>query len=277
MVPLDSLTIVGFGLIGASLARAVRARAPEITLRAIDVAAVAEQPEAISAVDTFAPIDDQALCRELVASSTLTVLAGPVGVIVEQLPKMLGVAQTLTDCGSTKREIVARARTVAGSNRFVPGHPMAGKTRSGFAAASADLFEGLPWILCPEDCDADALTLVRNLVTFVGATAVEMSVAKHDAAVALTSHLPKLLAGLLVRRCRAIGAEPARGPAFYGATRVADGDVGIWNDIMASNADQIAEAAAQLSQELSRVAADLRRGDTGLALSILDEARRLKD
>jgi prephenate dehydrogenase len=277
LAPLDSLTIVGFGLIGASLARAVRARAPEVTLRAIDVPAVARQSEASAWVDVFAATDDPTLCRELIASSTLTVLAGPVRVIVEHLPDVLRVARTVTDCGSTKRAIATKAQSTGNGGRFVPGHPMAGKTRSGFAAASADLFKDETWILCPDGADADAVSLVRDFVTFVGAHVVEMSVAKHDSSVALTSHLPKLLAALLVRRCRAINAEAARGPAFRSATRVADGDVGIWSDIFVSNADELAVAAQHLSDELDHLATELRRGDTALALSILDEARRSKD
>jgi prephenate dehydrogenase len=93
----------------------------------------------------------------------------------------------------------------------------------------------------------------------------------------LTSHLPKLLAGLLVSLCHEAGAEAARGPSFHSATRVAGGDGGIWSDILASNADEVANVAARLARDLSRIAQELQRGDTSGALSVLEHARRLRD
>lgn len=274
-LPVESVTIVGFGLIGASLAAALKERASQIVVNAIDLPSVAADPEARSRVDALVSLESEARCRELVAASDLTVLASPVRSIEAQLQVFLPHARIVTDCGSTKRSIVASVRGHHASH-FVPGHPMAGKTVGGFAAASGELFAGRPWILCPEGCSSDALERVRAVVRFVDAEPAEMSAADHDRAVALTSHLPKVLAGLLVQQCHALGAESARGPAFLGATRVASGDVGIWRDILETNADQVAVAAERLSRELGQLSESLGRGDLGPTLELLETARRLK-
>lgn len=274
-LPVESVTIVGFGLIGASLAAALKERASQIVVNAIDLPRVAADPEARSRVDALVSLESEARCRELVAGSDLTVLASPVRIIEEQLQVFLPHARIVTDCGSTKRSIVASLRGRDASH-FVPGHPMAGKTVGGFAAASGELFAGRPWILCPEGCSPEALERVRAVVRFVDAEPAEMSAEDHDRAVALTSHLPKLLAGLLVRQCHTLGAESARGPAFLGATRVASGDVGIWRDILETNADQVAVAAERLSRELAQLSESLGRGDLEPTLELLEAARRLK-
>jgi prephenate dehydrogenase len=163
----DSVTVVGFGLIGASLAAALGEKAPGVRVSAIDLPEVATLPDARRRVSTLASSEDEELCRQLVAESTITVLAGPVGIILSELPGYLALAQVLTDCGSTKRQIAASVDASPRRGRFVPGHPMAGKTERGFQAAEAKLFEGKPWIYCPEGCDHDAVTAVLELTRCV--------------------------------------------------------------------------------------------------------------
>ncbi len=272
----DSVAIVGFGLIGASLAAALRTRAPGVRITAIDLPHVASSPEARARVDELVSVDDTEQCQRLVQQSGITVLAGPVGVILSQLPQYLPASRVLTDCGSTKRHIAARAESMSRRGRFVPGHPMAGKTQRGFHAADAELFAGQPWILCPEHSDEDAVQVVNTLATMVGAQPVTMTAASHDAAVALTSHVPKLLAAVLVKLCHEADARAARGPAFERATRVADGDVGIWRDILATNADEVAAAAARLSNELSQLSAALAAGDIQRVMDLLERSGELK-
>jgi prephenate dehydrogenase len=272
----DSVAIVGFGLIGASLAAALRRNVPGIRLLAVDVSAVVRDPLARERVDELVSIDDTSAWQAIVASTALTVLAGPVSTIERQLPDMLAIANVLTDCGSTKRRIAGVARDQPRREQFVPGHPMAGKTESGWAAASADLFTGKPWIVCPDGCGSAALQTVHSMVRAVGAEPVEMAAERHDEAVALTSHLPKLLAAVLVQLCHEAGAEPARGPAFHRATRVAQGDVGIWRDIFASNADAVARSIDRLREELGGLADALRADDIEVTMEALERARRIK-
>lgn len=275
--PLESITIIGYGLIGASLGLAIKQRDPSVVVRAVDTEAVVARPDLAQLADEVIAVQDAPLLRASLAASDLTVLAGPVQVVAQQLPEVLRHAQMVTDCGSTKRSIDHAVQNAAQRARFVPGHPMAGKTRGGYAAASPDLFEGKTWILCPEAAAPDAVERVRSLVRFVGAEPVEMSVQRHDAAVALTSHLPRLLAGLLVNMCHEANAEPARGPSFHSATRVASGDTNIWSDIFNSNADELAAVAAKLGRDLTRLAGELEKGNTEGALAVLHAARRLRD
>jgi prephenate dehydrogenase len=275
--PIESITIIGYGLIGASLGLALKQRDPNVTVRAVDMPGVIARPELATLADEVVSVEDAVMFREAIAASELTVLASPVHVVERQLPEVLRHARLVTDCGSTKRGIDAAAYSSSQRPRFVPGHPMAGKTRGGYGAASGDLFEARTWILCPEAAAPDAVATVRSVVRFVGAEPVEMSVQRHDAAVALTSHLPRLLAGLLVTLCHESGAEPARGPAFHSATRVASGETGIWGDILGSNSDELARVAARLGRELTRLASELERGNTDGALAVLEAARRLRD
>jgi prephenate dehydrogenase len=274
--PIESVAIVGYGLIGASLGLALKARDPLVRVRAIDTSAVVGLPKFAELADEVIAVEDTAAFTRAIAGSELTVLAGPVHIVEQQLPDVLRHGQWVTDCGSTKRGIAAAAQTSTRGSQFVPGHPMAGKTQSGFAQATADLFIGSTWILCPADAAPEAVDKVREVVRFVGASAIEMGVEQHDAAVAITSHLPKLLASLLVTLCNESGADAAIGPSFKSATRVASGDTGIWKDIFSSNSDELAAVAARLGRDLLQLSEQLERGDTTNAVAILEAASRLR-
>jgi prephenate dehydrogenase len=132
--------------------------------------------------------------------------------------------------------------------------------------------------LCPEGSDSDAVAAVEALVRRLGAEPFRLSAAEHDRAVALTSHATQIVASALATVALEAGAEPAVGPAFEGATRVAGGPEEMWADILATNAGPIADALAALEAEIGAV----RRGlsaqtpDLGPALALLGRARRLR-
>lgn len=269
------LTVVGFGLIGGSLALAARKARPEVRIVAIDSPEVLAQDAARSASDTRIQAgDDDAVARAL-GDSTLTVLAAPVRVICARVAQALERAPVVTDCGSTKREVLARARKAPRWKRFVPGHPMAGRPEGGIEHASVDLFRDRTWILCPGDADPDAVEAVTTLVRSVGARPELMSVEEHDALVARTSHVPQLLASAL-SLLGGSGAERASGPAFERATRVAGGPESMWRDIFATNGDEVARALGELLDQLGPVAESLGRRETGLADELLARARRAR-
>lgn len=270
--PIRSIAIVGYGLIGASLGQALRARDSQVQVHAIDVREVSAGLAGAD-VASVTSVEDSSEFRARLTASDVTVLAGPVSVIVSQLPSVLACAPLVTDCGSTKREIANAATREPRAEHFVPGHPMSGRTRGGFAAATPTLFEGRPWVICPEGAGAAAERRIAELVSFVGATPVRMSAAKHDAAVALTSHLPKLLASLLAARSRAANTDTVRGPAFDRVTHGSDAPVGIWKDIFESNADEIAAVARALGGELTRLAEELERGNVQAAEEVLVRGR----
>lgn len=268
------VAIVGFGLIGGSLSLALR-RGGGVHVTAIDRAPVLERPQARDAADEHLPLEEAESLKTALERSDVTVLAVPVGTIVRLIPWSLSHAPVVTDCGSTKREIAHAAAEHPRGRYFVPGHPMAGLPDGGIENARGDLFEGRAWILSPSESDATAYLAVRDLLSSTGARLVELSPEEHDRAVAVTSHLPQLLASGLFTLADDDSARAAMGPAFERSTRAAGGPESMWSDIFETNADEVARAAEALSQELSKVAAGLRRSppDTQPALSLLARAR----
>lgn len=270
------LVVVGVGLIGGSIIRAVRARNNGARVVGVDP----QWQAASEAVDAeVVDAGDAAGVAAALAQAKLVVLATPVHVIRGELTRALDSGAIVTDCGSTKREIAQAAAAHPNSRRFVPGHPMAGFPEGGVQHADPNLFQDRRWILCPEFSAADAVTEVEALVRSVGAQLVRMNAADHDRAVALTSHVPQLLASVLRATAAEIGADAAAGPGFASATRVAGGSANIWADIFSSNADQIRWALKQVISELERVSGGLGADpvSTEAAMDLLARARQARD
>lgn len=268
------IAIVGFGLIGGSLALSLR-RHGGIHVTAIDRAPVLTRAEAKNAADEHLPLEDAEAMKAALGHSDLTVLAVPVSTIVRLVPWSLANAPVVTDCGSTKREIAQAAAEQPRASAFVPGHPMAGLPDGGIENARGDLFEGRNWIVCPDQADPAARQVVAEMVSLTGARLTELTPEAHDRAAAVTSHLPQLLASALFTLADDQNARVAMGPAFERATRGAGGLESMWTDIFETNADEVARAAEALSQELSRIAKSLRSSppDVQAALSVLARAR----
>lgn len=270
------LVVVGFGLIGASVALAAR-RGGDVHVTAADRRAVIEQPAARAAADGLLDVADEVALAEEMAAADLVVLAAPVLAIVDLLkPALASGANVVSDCGSTKGAILEAAREANRSNRFVGGHPMAGLPHGGAAHASAELFQGRPWILCPEGADSDAVDTMRRFVESVGAKRVELSAEDHDRAVAMTSHVPQLLASAILEAVERRSAEGAGGPAFERLTHGAGGAESMWADIFQTNAFEIARALADLTAELEAVRRGLEAEPPDLrpALELLARARK---
>jgi prephenate dehydrogenase len=272
------IAVLGFGLIGGSVALAARSRGLSSHVTGLDRAEVIANPAALVAADEMVDSADERRAREALRAADLVVVATPVGAIEAIIGEVLEVAQVVTDCGSTKRRIVESASRSSRRNRFVPGHPMAGLPQGGIEHARADLFEGRRWLLCPEQSDADAVELVQSFVSKMGANTLRLSADEHDRAVALTSHVPQLLASALAVLADNRQAEFAAGPAFQSATRVAGGGESMWRDILATNADEVSGALEALTSELDGVVRALRRQppDLGPALRLLERARGLR-
>lgn len=271
------VAIFGFGLIGGSLALALRAAPREFHVTAIDQAGVVADEHTRACADACIDVADEVRLERALGESDITVLAAPVRVIAERLPWVLERARVVTDCGSTKRHIAWQAKACARGRRFVPGHPMAGLPGGGARNAVATLFEGKNWLLCPADSDPDAVAAVEDMVRATRANIVHLSIESHDAAVARTSHLPQLLASALALIVEQHAARPAAGPAFERATLTAGGPAPIWRDIFATNGDEIARAVAELCATLQPLAEELGRGEaTELADELLRRARALR-
>jgi len=273
-----NLTVVGLGLLGGSFALGVREFSPTARIIGVDRVDVLERPAARAAADLLVDADDETAVNAAFRDAELVLLAAPVATIALVLPRALEHAPLVTDCGSTKAAVVRAAASSPRRRRFVPGHPMAGAPTGGIDAAQPGLFRGRRWLICPEASDTDAVETVEALVRRLGAAPIRLSAADHDRAVALTSHATQIVASALSAVALEAGAEPAIGPAFEGATRVAGGPEEMWADIFSTNAAPIAAALGALEAELGVVRRALEQPipDRGPALALLARARRLR-
>lgn len=193
-------------------------------------------------------------------------VAAPVGALPELVGEVLRRAPdscVVTDVGSTKRVVV----DAQDDQRFVGGHPLAGAETSGIGHARADLFDGATWYLTPTTTtDGILYERLYRLLSKLGARPSAIDAADHDAILALVSHLPHVLANVLVDQAStAPGAEserlPATGPSFRDATRVAGANSSIWTDIYLSNHDALTAAIDATIDRLGSVRSALVAGD----------------
>ncbi len=244
------VALLGLGLIGGSVARAVHHAGWRVTAWTPGGAGPRAALEA-GAIDVAA-----GSLGEAVADADLVVLAAPPGACLDLLDALaedagsaLARGTVVTDVASTKALLVARATALG--LPFVGGHPMAGRETSGFAAADAELFRGRPWVVVPPDgAGEDAVAAVEALAIACGAHPVRMSAADHDLAVAAISHAPLVLAAALVEAMAGGPGEPpaagwrsASGLAasgWAGATRLARGDAAMGAGIARTNAGPLA-------------------------------------
>lgn len=243
------VAIVGLGLVGGSLARALSRRGYRVT--GIDWPLVVRRALASGAIAKGATRAEAAAACELV------VLAAPPATNLRLLRRLARVARpglVLTDVSSVKREIVGEARRL-GLSGFVGGHPMAGTEKRGFAASTAALFGGATWWLVPS-ASARANRLVRRLVKDAGARAVTTDASTHDRVMAFLSHVPQVVAWAL--RDAARGDRVARlhlgraGPGFRDMTRLARSPRALWQDILAANRGEVRRALGALGRALDR-------------------------
>lgn len=279
-----NIAIVGVGLIGGSLGMAWRA-AP----RAHRVIGIVRRPEAGDEAVALGACDE-ATCdlAEGVAGADVVVVCTPVTAIVPTVLELLPHVRPgciVTDAGSTKQHI---CETLWAEGRddvpFIGGHPMAGSERMGVGAADPYLFQNAVYVLTPnEDTPAESLGLLRSLVEETGANTIVMDAARHDRIVAAISHVPHLVASVLVQTAAEVNrAIPetltlAAG-GFRDTTRIAAGSPEIWRDICVTNRDAILEVLDILEEKSRHLRTLLERADaTGIG-KYLAEAReqRLK-
>lgn len=255
------IAIVGVGLIGGSIALAARGRLGA-SVTGFDASSEAlEGAIARGALDSAAATVDDA-----VANAEAVFVAVPVGALEPVIDAVLAAAPrdcVVTDVGSTKRAVVA----AHDDPRFVGGHPLAGAETAGVRHARADLFDGSTWYLTPTSGTSGLLydRLYRLLHT-LGARPCAIDPETHDTILATVSHLPHVLANVLVSQASwtlAEGGErlPATGPSFRDATRVAGAPSAIWTDIYLSNRDALSARIDDVIERLSEVREALLTGD----------------
>jgi prephenate dehydrogenase len=256
--PFQQLGIVGLGLIGGSIAAAVRAAWPNLRVLGVDRPEIAADARARGWIHEALPH-----ARPL-GEADLVVLASPVPGIVAGIGELAraGHPGAITDVGSTKRTIV-RAAADAGLRRFVGGHPMAGAEASGLAAARADLFAGCRWCVVPGAGAGDEdVAFVEALARGLGARPVRIEADTHDRVMAYVSHLPQLVSVALMNAAAAGAGRDGLALAGRGLaemSRLASSSPDVWEGILAANADYVAEALDALRDEVG--ALDARRPD----------------
>jgi prephenate dehydrogenase len=255
------IAVVGLGLIGGSVALAARQKLGARLLGYDVRPAAAQEALGRGAVDEVA--DSVAAA---VSQAEAVFVAVPVGAMSGAITETLEAAAddcVVTDVGSTKRVVVAAHP----DPRFVGGHPLAGAETAGIEHARADLFEGATWYLTPGPSTSGLLyERLHRLLRAIGAHPAAIEPETHDAILAGVSHLPHVLANVLVAQAGhvlAAGEErlPATGPSFRDATRVAGSPSAIWTDIYLSNADALREAIDQTTAALGAVSRALATGD----------------
>ena len=256
--------VVGTGLIGGSLGLALCRQGWHVTGRDRDEARAATAL-ALGALDAIGDDPD----------AELTFVATPVGAVAVEAVAALRGGGVVTDVGSVKGSIVAGVD----DPRFVGGHPMAGSEQDGVEGADPELFTGAVWVLTPvESTDADAHSLVRATVSSFGADVVELTPERHDALVAVVSHVPHLAAASLM----GLAAERAEEHAallrlaaggFRDMTRIAAGSPTIWPDICVENRDAIVEVLTRFEGALGDMRRRVEDADRPALLSVLEGAR----
>ena len=255
------IAVVGVGLIGGSVALAARER---LHARVSGYDASGEALHAAAARDA---LDEVAGTIDgAVRQADAAFVAVPVGRLPEVVARTLEAAPpncVVTDVGSTKRAVVA----ANDDPRFVGGHPLAGAETSGIQHARPDLFDGATWYLTPRTTSSGLLyERLHRLLRGLGARPAAIEPDVHDAILANVSHLPHVLANVLVEQAGQVLAEggerlPATGPSFRDATRVAGSSSGVWSDIYLSNADALTEAVDRAITALQAVREALARQD----------------
>lgn len=280
---IQRLAIIGVGLIGGSLARALRdaGHVQEIVGYGRNLANLQR------AVDLGVVDRVETSLHKTVSGADMVVLATPVGSMQEifaAVASYLDKDAIVTDVGSVKGAVVAAARTALGKNlsAFVPGHPIAGTERSGVEASLAGLFAGRRVVLTPlSENRPESVARVRAMWQAAGAEVVEMGVEHHDEVLAATSHLPHLLAYALVDLLaqledrREVFAFAAGG--FRDFTRIASSDPIMWRDISLANHTAIAQMLKAYRGELDRLIAAVESGDGKALQNLFTRAKAARD
>jgi prephenate dehydrogenase/uncharacterized protein (DUF952 family) len=261
--PFRRVAVAGIGLIGGSIALALRDRWPSMHIIGVDT------PSVLTHARTSGAIDDGLPSVSALDAVDLVVLAAPVrqnARLLTELPAQVLAHALVTDVGGTKRDIVGAARRLPAGARFIGGHPIGGAERGGFGFARPDLFKNRPWILTPPAAGAPAdVAAVTQLVDALGAHPVVMDAVEHDRVMAFVSHLPQLAASALMD---AVGAAVGRGGlsvagrGLLDTTRLASSPANVWRDVCAANADMVSVALDQLIERLNELRADLHRGES---------------
>ena len=280
---IERLALIGVGLIGGSLARALRGAGA-----VGEVIGCGRSAQNLELAFDLGVIDgctrDPAVAVEDADMVFVAVPLGAMRGVFERIHGRLREDAVITDGGSVKGSVVADAAAAFGAvpQRLVPGHPIAGTEHSGVAASFPELYHNRRVILTPlPQTDTDALERVRAMWQAAGAVVTEMDVAHHDAVLAATSHLPHMLAfglvDLLARQQEHDEIFRYAAGGFRDFTRIASSNPVMWRDICIANAEALSGMLARFGEEMTDLAETIRRRDGAHLLEIFTRAKTARD
>ena len=283
MLPFSRVAIIGFGLIGSSIARAVRVDMRDVRLTGYD--SDAEVCARAAALGLFDDITDHP--GAAVSDADLVILAVPVramGAVATAIAPDLPDDAVVSDVGSVKGSVADALRgPIVRPGRIVPAHPVAGTENSGPDAGFADLFRGRWCILTPAaDTDAIALERVASFWRRLGSQVDTMDAAHHDMVLAITSHLPHLIAYTIVGTANDV-EEATRGEVikysaggFRDFTRIAASDPTMWRDVFLENKEAVLAVLQRFSEDLTALQRAIRWDDGDALFAKFTEGRDIR-
>jgi cyclohexadieny/prephenate dehydrogenase len=279
----ENITLIGIGLIGSSIARAVKEKglAGKVTISSRSAATLSRAQE-LGLGDAY--VADAA---DAVGNADLVIVSVPVGAsgdVAKQISANLKPGATVTDVGSTKASVIAQMQPHMPDNvHFIPGHPIAGTEHSGPDAGFADLFEGRWCILTPPPgTDADAIAKLRDFWNALGSMVEEMDPAHHDKVLAIVSHLPHIIAYNIVGTADDLETVTESEVIKYSAsgfrdfTRLAASDPTMWRDVCLHNKDAILEMLSRFSEDLAYLQRAIRWGDGDKLFDLFTRTRAIR-
>src|SRR6478672_7824131 len=271
------IAVLGVGLIGGSIGLAAKRR-----LGAEVVGYDAEPANARRGVDVGALDRVGETIPEALEGTEVVFCAGPVGALPALVAEALDASSpdaVVTDVGSTKRELIAGLPDDERLERFIGGHPIAGAESAGVDNARDDLFEGARWYLTPTERSGGVhYDRLQRAVADLGARPQAIDPETHDRLMATVSHLPHVIANVLVQQAAAAAVEeserlPEVGPSFRDTTRVAGANPPVWGDIFVTNREAVAREVEAVSERLREAAQLIRSGDSDGVAAWHNEAR----
>lgn len=281
-MPFGRVAVIGLGLIGASLAGALRKAYPSMHILGVDVSddACSKSCE-MGWVSAAVAADDPNLSEALADGIELVIISTPVACVDDYLRLLaeIGYRGLITDTVSTKAHILeSSVKILSDASAFIPGHPMTGSERSGIDAANVNLFEGANWILCPDEgTDPDQFQRLHELICGLSARVVSIKREDHDRAVAIVSHVPHMVASSLMKLANDHSDENrmlmrlAAG-GFKDTTRVAAGSSKLWSGIAFDNAAALSQGLGEMEQIIASFRHALDSGDRQAFGELLEEA-----
>lgn len=283
MYPVRKLTIIGGGLIGSSVARAARSTCAAEEIALVDTNSDnLEKARALEIADSY-----HAEAADGVADADLVIMAVPVGAMASVAKSIAGALKAgaiLSDVGSVKNSVLISVRPVVPKGvHFIPGHPVAGTEQSGPEAGFASLFDGRWCILTPpEGADSDAIETLSAFWTKLGSKVDIMTADHHDLVLAITSHVPHLIAYNIVGTANDLETVTRSEVIKYSAggfrdfTRIAASDPTMWRDVFLNNKDAVLEMLGRFSEDLTALQRAIRWGDGDALFDLFSHTREIR-